>query len=166
MPRRPREWLAGLVLLAGGCATTGNPQQGGLFGWSENKARDRHQELERRQRAAEARLDGEERLGGELRDRYSVLDGEAQRLKDELGRLSAENRALDAQLRNLLAQRRLGENETRRLQTLLAENGQWLAATASAAAAEDDIAGRRAEVEDASAHNARLHRELFALLQD
>lgn len=166
MPRRMRGWLAGLVLLAGGCATTGDPQQGGLFGWRENKARDRHQELQRREGSAQARVDDEYRHGESLRSRYGMLDAEAQRLKDELDRLSAENRALDAQLRNLLRQQRLGETEKRRLQSLLAENSDWLDASARAAAAENDIAVRRADVENASAHNARLHRELFALLQD
>ncbi|WP_313913329.1 hypothetical protein [Tahibacter sp.] len=166
MPRRSPGWLCGLVLLAGGCATTGDPQQGGLFGWSETKARDRSQELERRNGRAEAHVAQEDRRREHLRGQYTALDVEAQRLKDELDRLGAENRALDAQLRNLLQQRRLGEGEKRRLQSLLAENGDWLAATARAAAVDDDIDGRRAEVESASAHNARLHRELFALLQD
>lgn len=30
------------------CATTGDPTQGGLFGWSENKARGRQADLENR----------------------------------------------------------------------------------------------------------------------
>ncbi len=28
------------------CETTGDPRQGGLFGWSENKARDRQADLQ------------------------------------------------------------------------------------------------------------------------
>jgi len=163
---RLRGLLVGLVLLAGGCATTGDPQQGGLFGWSENKARDRHQALELQKGAAEARLGHEEHAGAHLRDQYVALDSEAQRLKDELDRLGAENRVLDAKLRHLLQQQRFGETEKRRLQALLAENDHWLAAKANAAATEHDIASRRADVESASAHNARLHRELFALLQE
>jgi predicted RNase H-like nuclease (RuvC/YqgF family) len=166
MRRRSRGWLAGLVLLAGGCATTGDPQQGGLFRWSEDKARGRQQDLTRRSSAAEERVDDEDRRGANLRGQYAALDTEAQRLKDELDRLDAENRTLDAQLRSLLQERRFGADKKRRLQALLTENDRWLAVAARSATSGQDTAGRRADVEKASTHNARLHRELFALLQD
>jgi hypothetical protein len=42
-----------------GCATTGDPRQGGLFGWSEAKARDRQDERQSRVAGAEAELNGE-----------------------------------------------------------------------------------------------------------
>jgi hypothetical protein len=39
-----------------GCATTGDPRQGGLFGWSETKARDRQEERQQRVAGSEAEL--------------------------------------------------------------------------------------------------------------
>ena len=37
-----------VVLLLAGCATTGDPRQGGLFGWDKNKAQKRIEELQLR----------------------------------------------------------------------------------------------------------------------
>jgi hypothetical protein len=48
---------AGWILM--GCATTGDPRQGGLFGWSEAKARDRRKEREDRVTGEQAALDRE-----------------------------------------------------------------------------------------------------------
>ncbi len=61
-------WLAAGWLLTG-CATTGDPQQGGLFGWSEAKARDRQQERQNRVAGEEADLAREDARGRTLETR-------------------------------------------------------------------------------------------------
>jgi hypothetical protein len=55
--------LGGAVVfcwLTAGCETTGDPTQGGLFGWSESKAQERQREREARVAGAEAELSNEE----------------------------------------------------------------------------------------------------------
>lgn len=152
-------------LLLTGCATTGDPNRGGLFGWRESKARERQRELVRRDDAAWARADGELARNERLRDERGALDTELERLREELNRLGAENRALDAQLRTLIDRRALGLDEKRRLDALLADNAHWLAA-AAAPAGRGDVAAQRVIVEQANRRNDALHRELVALLQD
>lgn len=156
--------LLGAALLAG-CATTGDPQSGGLFGWSENKARERQHELARRDRAAHDRAADEQARSAALHERQDALDAEARQLQQELARLQQENRGLDARLRKLLQQRRLAEGERRRLQSVLDENTAWLAAQDAAPAARDsDIASRRRTANQTSQRNDRLQREVSALL--
>jgi len=55
--------LGGVLALCGmaaGCETTGDPTKGGLFGWSEAKARERESERQARVAGTEAELAGEE----------------------------------------------------------------------------------------------------------
>lgn len=159
--------LAMTVAMLAGCATTGDPQRGGLFGWSESKARDRQHELTRRDMAARDRVADEQIRGDALRERHDGLDAQAQQLQQELERLQQENRALDARLRDLLKQRRIGESERQRLQAVLAENHDWLTAQAAAPATPDgDVATRRFAVDQANQRNGRLQREVVALLQN
>jgi hypothetical protein len=49
-----------LCCLAAGCQTTGDPTQGGLFGWSESKAQERQRERQASVAGAEAELSSEE----------------------------------------------------------------------------------------------------------
>lgn len=152
-----------LVLLAS-CATTGDPNRGGLFGWRENKAHDRQRELVLRDMAARSHAAEERARGEHLQARHHALDVEAQQLREELDRLGAENRALDARLRALIAQHTLDLSEKRRLEALLADNGRWLAEAATPSV-DGDVATRRFVVEQASRRNSALHRELIVLLQ-
>jgi len=68
--------LASAALLSS-CATTGDPTQGGLFGWSENKAEDRIAAREERLR----RLDRENDY---QRGRSDALESEADRKERQL----------------------------------------------------------------------------------
>ncbi|HEY3899104.1 MAG TPA: hypothetical protein VGM54_10850 [Chthoniobacter sp.] len=49
-----------LCWMTAGCQTTGDPTQGGLFGWSESKARERQNERQARVAGAETELSSEE----------------------------------------------------------------------------------------------------------
>lgn len=92
---------AAAVLLAGlstGCETTGDPRQGGLFGWSETKAIERQSALRdqfflasEENRAAQNRSDS-------LRTTESGLRGEVADKSSQLAALRAEIAALDAQI--------------------------------------------------------------------
>ncbi|WP_257386748.1 hypothetical protein [Tahibacter caeni] len=155
------------LALLSGCATTGDPQQGGLFGWSESKARERQHELTHRDMAARDRIADEQARGDALRERHDDLDAQARQLQQELERLRQENRDLDARLRALMRLRRLDDGERRRLQALLAGNGEWLATQAATPAPSDgDVASRRIAVDRANRRNGQLQREVVALLQN
>lgn len=155
--------LLSLAML-GACATTGDPHRGGLFGWSETKARNRQQELARRDDEARTQVAGEHARNAGLRVRHEALDAQARQLREELERLGAENRALDARLRTLMAHHALDIDAKRRLEALLEDNRRWLAGTATPIA-DGDVATQRLVVEQASQRNGALHRELLALLQ-
>lgn len=85
--------LAGMAmaLVLAGCATTGNPRQGGLFGWSEAKARQRQVERRDQIAAAEARIEGEQRRSGHLRSRNDAASR-------EMAATAAQTRGTNAKL--------------------------------------------------------------------
>lgn len=78
MKRVARSGSALVLLLLGwalaGCETTGDPRQGGLFGWSEAKAQDRRRQRETEVAHAQSRLAGETVRGQELEARNSATD--------------------------------------------------------------------------------------------
>ena len=78
-----------LALAAGGCATTGDPKAGGLFGWSEAKAQ---------QRQADARsiLAQEERRGDELKAERQRLEGQIKTKRNQLSTLQKKSSAAPA----------------------------------------------------------------------
>jgi len=75
--------LSATWLLAAGCATTGDPREGGLFGWSETKAQARQREREQRAEAAQAALDREIRRGGELQDSEAAAEHQTTRAQQQ-----------------------------------------------------------------------------------
>lgn len=143
------------------CATTGDPRRGGLFGWSENKARSRQAQLQQVELAQRRQAVAERQRSDELHRQQNALSDEARRLQAELDALQAENRRLDEQLRSLLRKRQLGAEETQRLSAVLAENQELLSKTLTAPVEEIPLRTANSELND---QNGRLHRELLALL--
>lgn len=109
-----------------GCETTGDPTQGGLFGWSENKAKVRQDELRdvlylEQDRAADARATGsklrrtrsanaaaladERRELAKLRRQLDEVDsaggsGRTSSVRAKIDRASSDDNAEEAQLRS------------------------------------------------------------------
>ena len=77
---------AAVVLAAGGCATTGDPKAGGLFGWSEAKAQQRQSE-------ARAALEQEELRGAELKAEKQRLQSQINTKKRQLDDLKKKSSA-------------------------------------------------------------------------
>ncbi len=70
------------------CETTGNPREGGLFGWSENKAQERQARKQSHVTVAEANLTSEAARGEPLQVRdataaKSLAAAETQRIRTE-----------------------------------------------------------------------------------
>ena len=74
------------MFLAAGCATTGDPNAGGLFGWSEAKAKDR-------QASARAELQKEEQTGAQIRAEQKRLQSRINAKKKQLSSLRQQNLA-------------------------------------------------------------------------
>ncbi len=116
--------LAACALLVAlvGCATTGDPRQGGLFGWSEAKARDRQAEKRAEVAAAESALAREQQKTAQLHARDEAA---AHRLA-----VAAAKAADDRQRAAAAMQIRIAEV---RAKASLLENESPTAATASRA---------------------------------
>lgn len=158
--------LASLGAIAA-CQTTGDPREGGLFGWNEDKARERQQALSQQEGDAQRRAEAEKARSGQLQGRQSGLQAESARLQADIDRLLAENTQLERELRELIAKRQLGGDELGRLQQLLAANAR---ARKAALPAPGQTAPRPAALVSAQSdavnqQNQRLQREVMILLQ-
>lgn len=161
-----RARLAVLCATIGACActTTGDPRQGGLFGWSEAKAEARQDELKQNEADAQRQAASEQQRSTALRGQQAGLGAEAAWLQAELDRLLAENNDLDSKLRDLMKRRQLGDAETARLRKVLADNERFREA-ARQAPASVAVAPAATRVNAANEQNGRLHREVMILLQ-
>jgi hypothetical protein len=92
-----RSFLLSLLACAAlcGCRTTGDPTQGGLFGWSEEKARERQAEreatLSREEQTAQRQEESEAGLRREMRLEAGDLDEQ----RREISQLLANAEALE-----------------------------------------------------------------------
>lgn len=88
------------ILLLAACETTGDPREGGLFGWSEKKALVRQDERRREVAAAEVALAREQSRTSQLAARDAAARRKAAtaaaRAEDERERVSARTRMHEA----------------------------------------------------------------------
>jgi regulator of replication initiation timing len=152
----------GLLTLLAGCATTGDPRSGGLFGWREEQALGRQQALVREDDSARQQADAERDRTTALQSQQHGLSAEASRLQVELDRLLTENTRLEARLRELMQKRQLAAHETARLRKVLADNAQ-LRSTAVAQAPKGPSPTPTMRANTVNDQNGRLHRELLIL---
>lgn len=152
---------AALLLSIAACSTTGDPRKGGLIRWDEKKAQSRQQAFAQDRAAAQQQAAREQQRADALQDEQAGLQVQQQRLQVELDRLLQENQALEAHLRQLLRERRLGERELARLRQTLADNQPLLQALPAGDDSAPEIWSR---VEAVNSQNERLHREIRALL--
>jgi hypothetical protein len=96
-----------LLMVLAGCETTGNPQEGGLFGWSERKAQERQAQKKSHVTGAEAEFTQEAARGEALQSRAATAErnlsaAENQRIRTE-ERLRAQQSRLVAKTEELEA---------------------------------------------------------------
>jgi hypothetical protein len=105
MKRLARLSLAAMVASLGACETTGDPQRGGLFGWSETQARQRQARKQSAVAGATAELSRESDRSAAFDQRRSATDRQitAARHKQQLAedRLHAQRTALVARTEHL-----------------------------------------------------------------
>lgn len=155
--------LSSLVLGLAACETTGDPRQGGLFGWSESKARVRQEALEEQAAQATQAAHTESGKIADASGQRDALRTDVATLGSRLDRLLSENRRLEAELGALLRTKSMRESDLSRLRAELARNERVRAAAQSSPAAP---AARPASSLDAMAlQNRRLHEEILFLLE-
>ena len=90
--------VCALWLLVTGCATTGDSRQGGLFGWSESKARRRQQERQDQVGVERAELNRQDAIGRRLEASSARADQQIATAKTEHQRLQDRLRTQQAAL--------------------------------------------------------------------
>jgi hypothetical protein len=93
-------WLAGVVILASfaACETTGNPREGGLFGWSEGKAQERRAQKQTHVAGAEAELTHETERGEALQNRSTTAERNLAAAENQRARTEERMHAQQARL--------------------------------------------------------------------
>jgi len=92
-----------VVALLAACETTGDPRQGGLFGWSEAKARQRQADRRTELAAVQAQVAREESRAARLQARDRSTSRAEARAEDRLQQASARYRLRVASVRSKAA---------------------------------------------------------------
>lgn len=119
----PRIALSTLVLFVlSGCKTTGDPTSGGLFGWSEDKAKTRQQNLSQQLADKQSQVADAQQQNKQLEAKNASLLKIKSQQQAVLEKLLIEQSRLTQQLQRLKKQNKLSSQE---LATIQAEN-PWL----------------------------------------
>jgi len=114
--RRQTGWVAiTMAVTISGCQTTGDPNAGGLFGWSPAKARQRQTDLQQQAADSQQQAAAEQSKTQAIRTQRTQLSADVSKLRSEVDAATAENERLDARLRALIRARNLGATELDRL---------------------------------------------------
>ncbi len=119
-----RFFFTSLLLTIGGCQTTGDPTQGGLFGWSEKKAQVRQNELEQNLISKQQTLANEHNKtinNSAIKDSTSA---NVSSIEQTLKTLDAENSKLEKDIRQLSRKKHLKEADAKRISVKLKANVQ------------------------------------------
>jgi hypothetical protein len=157
--RNRAEFLVALVLLSqlNACETTGDPRQGGLFGWSSSKADERQRELESEATNAQNVANVQQAQAQQTAARASALNSQVDDLHSQLNALLAENTRLTRQINDLTRKKKLAASDLDRVRRELNRN-QQVRETASTQTSTSSRALVNQE-------NQRLNDEVLFLLQ-
>lgn len=152
-------------LLLAGCQTTGDPRQGGLFGWSEEKAIQRQVGLETQLKQSEQRQLTTQKQAVHLQDQKTKLTSQAEQLKAQIQSLRSKNQKLVLELEHIRREKTLQAEELARLEYILTSNRKIMAAQVSSGNEVISVAGQTAQTNQMKTQNQILHREISALLK-
>lgn len=114
-------WLFSMLLVVG-CQTTGNPAQGGLFGWDEEKAKERSRVLEISANKKKAEVEQAKQTNNKIREKNQELVNTISSHRVVLNQLLDEREALKTQLEQLKNDNQITGAELVRLQ----QENPWL----------------------------------------
>jgi chromosome segregation ATPase len=102
--------LASLVIGLTGCQTTGAPDQGGLFGWDENKAKQRQQSLETEQQQKQREITHLAMQNEELTQQQSDQAQILKQLNIAIKKLHDEQLSLRNQIKRMHEEKQISES--------------------------------------------------------
>lgn len=150
-----------LILLStffAGCATTGDPTQGGLLGWSEDKAKARRADLEQEAYEARQRAEAAQKNQNELDVQERELIGTVGGLEAKLTKLMAENTKLRKSFTKLMEEQATANEELVKLQAELDRTDREFSSARPVSFAEE-------RAERVNAQNKRLNSAILLMLQ-
>ena len=120
---------AAVTVMLAGCASTGDPREGGIF-WSETKARDRQQVLRRESRFSWAQAEREQDKTAQLKERRASLRSSIAAQHKRISAMQGELSTLRQNAANSEVASNAAELERQRtnLETSKAENTEQLEA--------------------------------------
>lgn len=110
------------ILVLASCKTTGDPGAGGLYGWSEDKAKQRHANQKQEHQENLDEIAALEVKNKALENKQKDLDSTIQRINRTLNKLSEEQANLRQQLNQLYQDKKLSEIKYQELK----EKYSWL----------------------------------------
>lgn len=153
--------VAVLAAVSTACQTTGDPREGGLFGWSSQKADQRKTSLDAEAADAQNQAAAEQTRSKSTESQRAALQVDVATLQGQYSQLVTENTQLESQLRDLVQQKHLGGRKLRQLREELAQNQQARSSLA-APTAFDNAGVNSLDVLDQQ--NERLQQEVLFLL--
>ena len=111
-----------VMTLLAGCQTTGNPTQGGLFGWSEEQAKQRQATMQSELQYKRQELRAEENEKEGLQKQSAAVNNKIRQYQSNLEILLQEQSNLKAQIEQLQAEDKLSSD---RIQKIYQQN-PWL----------------------------------------
>lgn len=151
-------WLVLLAALSTSCATTGDPTRGGLFGWSEEKAKARRTDLEREAREARIRAATAQAKRHELDSKERQIAGTIDGLETNLAKIKAENAELRKNFEKLIKEQRYVNDDLAKLEIELNRTDQEFSGAPPVSFAEE-------HAEQIKWQNNRLHSAILFMLQ-
>jgi hypothetical protein len=111
-----------LVITISGCQTTGDPTQGGLFGWSEEKAKLRQDELNQQLVKKQESLANERNKNITSLETKKKVSYDIKAREKTLKSLEADNSKIKKDIGLLMRKKHLKEADAKRLSIKLKEN--------------------------------------------
>jgi chromosome segregation ATPase len=168
MAIRMDSWVALLVaafalVLLGGCETTGDPRQGGLFGWSESKAQERQASLQREVATAQGDAQNQQAAVARNQAQEAALTSQVTGLQARLNSLLAENTRLETQVKELLKKSGASTQELATIRSHLKENDALRHSVAQTDIHSQSVNARQVS-QAINAQNARMNDDVLFLL--
>ncbi|QSN63509.1 MULTISPECIES: hypothetical protein [unclassified Caballeronia] len=113
-----------LLALVSACETTGDPRQGGLFGWSATQADERQRALEQQAAQAQKEARREQAKVQQSSAKEGDLQAQVDSLHNQLKARLAENTRLSRQLTDLTRNKKLATSDLERVRRELSQNQQ------------------------------------------
>jgi hypothetical protein len=151
--------FAVLVITISGCQTTGDPTQGGLFGWSEEKAKLRQNELSQQFVIKQEYLANERSKSTTNLATKITMSNDINSMQQTLKALETDNANLEKEIREHMRKKQLKKSDIKRVSLKLKANNYHRSTTAQ----EKPLS---VQIKEVNTQNSDLHDELQFLLKN